>query len=378
MTETNLSLAEKVGQLFMVGIEGTEVTPELAAWMATYGWGGVIIFGRNVESPAQLLYLTQGLQAAAQARGRLPLLIAVDQEGGRVVRLKAPFTTFPTAAKVGQTGSEQLAYHVGAAIATELRAVGINMDMAPVLDVLTNPANTVIGDRAFGTHPQCVARQGVACMRGMHAAGILAVGKHFPGHGDTRLDSHTDLPVSERTAAQLRACELLPFREAIVAGLQAIMTAHVIYKVWDPHQPATLSASILTGILREEMCFPGAIISDDLGMAAISETVPWEEVPLRALHAGVDLLLICHHRQRQEQAYARVLSAVQRGELPETLVDQAVARVHACKSRLHHLLHDAATSPTLACIGSAEHQALAASVVEPSAQRATRGDLHAD
>ncbi|MGH8071129.1 MAG: beta-N-acetylhexosaminidase [Candidatus Entotheonellia bacterium] len=378
MAETNLSLAEKVGQLFMVGIEGTEVTPELAAWMATYGWGGVIIFGRNVESPAQLLFLTQGLQAAAQARGHLPLLIAVDQEGGRVARLKAPFTPFPTAAKVGQMGSERLAYHVGDAIATELRAVGINMDMAPVLDVLTNPANTVIGDRAFGTDPQCVARQGVACMRGLHAAGVLAVGKHFPGHGDTRLDSHVALPDSKRTVAQLQACELLPFQEAIAAGLQAIMTAHVIYKAWDPHQPATLSSSILSGILREEMRFSGVIISDDLGMAAVSETLPWEEVPLRALRAGVDLLLICHHRQRQEQAYARVLSAVQHGELPEALVDRAVARVHACKSRLHHLLRDVSTPPTLACIGSAEHQALAASIVEQSAQRATRGDLHGD
>ena len=378
MAETNLSLAEKVGQLFMVGIEGTEVTPALAAWMATYGWGGVIIFGRNVESPAQLLFLTQGLQAAAQARGHLPLLIAVDQEGGRVARLKAPFTAFPSAARVGQIGSELLADEVGRILATELRAVGINMDMAPVLDVLTNPANTVVGDRAFGTDPHCVARQGVACMRGMHAAGVLAVGKHFPGHGDTRLDSHVALPVSERTAAQLQACELLPFQEAIAAGLQAIMTAHVIYKAWDPHQPATLSSSILSGILREEMRFPGVIISDDLEMAAVSETLPWEEVPLRALSAGVDLLLFYHHRQRQEQAYARVFSAMQRGELPEALVDRAVARVQACKARLHHLLHDVATPPTLACIGSVEHQAVAASVVEQSAHWAERGDLHGD
>jgi len=189
MRETNLSLAEKVGQLFMVGFEGTGVTPELTAWMETYGWGGVILFGRNVESPGQLLALTHGLQTAPR-RGSLPLLIAVDQEGGRVARLKAPFTAFPSAATVGQTCSEPLAYEVGRALGRELRAVGINMAMAPVLDVLTNPANTVIGDRAFSTNPQWVARQGVAFIQGMYAAGILAVGKHFPGHGDTRLDSH--------------------------------------------------------------------------------------------------------------------------------------------------------------------------------------------
>jgi beta-N-acetylhexosaminidase len=367
MSERDLSLAEKVGQLFMVGFEGTKVTPELADWMVRYGWGGVIIFGRNVESPAQLLALTQGLRAAVQARGHLPLLVAVDQEGGRVARLKAPFTPFPSAARVGQTGSARLAYHVGEAIATELRAVGITMDMAPVLDVLTNPANTVIGDRAFSAAPQRVARLGTACMRGMHTAGVLAVGKHFPGHGDTWLDSHIALPICERTAAQLDACELRPFEAAIAAGLEAIMTAHVIYKAWDPHLPATLSASILTNVLRGEKRFPGVIISDDLGMAAVSETMPWEEVPVQALRAGVDLLLICHHRERQEEAYSRVLSAVQRGELPGDLVDQAVARVHALKSRLLRLLQDVAPPATLASIGSAEHQALATSIVAPSA-----------
>jgi beta-N-acetylhexosaminidase len=377
MAEVNHSLGEKIGQLFMVGFEGTEVTSELEAWMATYGWGGMIIFGRNVESPAQLLSLTQSLQAAARTRYHSPLLIAVDQEGGRVARLKAPFTMFPSAAQVGQTGSEQLAFGVGQAIATELRAVGINMDMAPVLDVLTNPANTVIGDRAFGTDPQRVARQAMAFIRGMHAAGVLAVGKHFPGHGDTQLDSHVALPVSERTVAQVNACELLPFREAIGAGLEAIMTAHVICKAWDAHQPATLSSSILTGILRAEMGFSGVIISDDLGMAAVSETVPWEEVPLRALRAGVDLLLICHHRQRQEQAYARVLSAVQRGELPETLVDGAVARIHALKSRALRLNQGIAPA-TLARIGNAEHQALAATILDQCAHQATGKDSHGD
>jgi beta-N-acetylhexosaminidase len=376
MRETILSLAEKVGQLFMVGFEGTEVTPELAKWMATYGWGGVIVFGRNVESPSQLMALTQGLQASMGTHSHLPLLIAVDQEGGRVARLKPPFTAFPSAAKVGVIGSEALAYDVGRALASELRAVGINMDMAPVLDVLSNPANTVIGDRAFSANPQEVARLGTACMRGMHAAGILAVGKHFPGHGDTQLDSHVALPVSDRAMAQLRGCELLPFQEAIAAGLEAIMTAHVVYTAWDPHRPATLSEPILTGILRMQMQFPGVIMSDDLGMAAVLRTAPWEEVPVQALRAGVDLLLICHQRQRQEQAHARVLSAVQCGELPEMVVDRAVMRVQSLKGRLHGLRQDVAAPPPLTCIGSAEHQALAASIGERFAHLATGKSLH--
>ena len=378
MTEGCVSLAEKIGQLFIVGFEGTEVTPELEAWMASYGWGGVIIFGRNVESPGQLLALTQGLQAVAQARGHPPLLIAVDQEGGRVARLKAPFTKFPSATMVGQTSSAHLAYKVGEAIARELRAVGITMDMAPVLDVRSNPANTVIGDRAFSSDPQAVARLGTACMHGMHAAGVLAVGKHFPGHGDTLLDSHVALPVCERTVDRLNTCELLPFEAAIAAGLEAIMSAHVVYKIWDPHLPATLSSPILSGILREKLGFQGVVVTDDLGMAAVSETVPWEEVPVQALRAGVDLLLICHQRERQEQAYAHVLTSMQRGKLSAALVERAVARVRALKSRLYLLLQNVATPAPLACIGSAEHLALAACIAEQSAFQAMRRDAHGD
>jgi beta-N-acetylhexosaminidase len=376
MTEVCMSLAEKIGQLFIVGFEGMEVTPELEAWMASHGWGGVILFGRNVESPVQLLALTQGLQAAVRARGHQPLLIAVDQEGGRVARLKAPFSAFPSATRVGHTGSEQLVYKVGEAIATELRAVGITMDMAPVLDVCSNPANTVIGDRAFSTDPQAAARLGTAFMHGMHAAGVLAVGKHFPGHGDTLLDSHVALPVCERTAAQLNACELLPFQAAIAAGLEAIMTAHVVYKAWDSYLPATLSSFILTGILREKLGFQGVIMTDDLGMAAVSQTMPWEEVPVQALRAGADLLLICHQRERQEQAYARVLSAVQRGELSEALVDHAGARVQALKLRLHHLVQNVETPAPLACIGSSEHLGLAAGIAAQSTPQAMRRDSH--
>jgi beta-N-acetylhexosaminidase len=370
MTAQSAFLAEKVGQLFMVGFEGQEVTPELADWMTSYHWGGVIVFGRNVESPAQLLRLTQGLQSLTQSHSQWPLLMAVDQEGGRVARLKAPFTAFPSAARVGQARSARLAYDVGYLMAQELRAVGINMDMAPVLDVLTNPANTVIGDRAFGSHPDWVGRFGAAFVRGMRAAGVLTVGKHFPGHGDTVLDSHVARPVCERTVAQLNACELLPFREGIAAGIDAIMTAHVIYPAWDSEQPATLSPTILTGILRDQMGFAGAIVTDDLGMAAVAETGPWEEIPLRALHAGVDLLLICHDRPRQESAYTRVLNAVQQGELPEALLNRAMARIQALKFGLNRLLQGAPAPASLACIGSAPHRALVEIICQQSAQMA--------
>jgi beta-N-acetylhexosaminidase len=376
MSPRQLSLTEKVGQLFMVGFEGTEVSPDLADWVSTYGWGGVIIFGRNVDSPAQLLRLTQGLQSLAQRRDQPPLLVAVDQEGGRVSRLKAPFTPFPSAAALGQTGSEQLIHDVGHAIGRELRAVGINMDMAPVLDVLTNPINTVIGDRAFGSHAGHVARLGTAFIHGMRAAGVLTVGKHFPGHGDTVLDSHVALPVSERTVTQLQTCELLPFRAAIAAGIGAIMTAHVIYPAWDAQRPATLSPAILSAILREAMGFTGVIVTDDLAMAAVAETVPWQEIPLRALGAGADLLLICHDRERQESAYARVLDYARSGELPEVVLNQAVARVQGLKSQLNSWLQNDASPVPLSCIGSAAHQAFVETVRAQHAEAERKGDSH--
>jgi beta-N-acetylhexosaminidase len=374
MSLRQLSLTDKVGQLFMVGFEGTGMSSDLADWMSTYGWGSVIVFGRNVESPAQLLQLTRGLQALTQRRGRPPLLIAVDQEGGRVSRLKVPFTPFPSAAMLGQTESERLVHNVGHAMACELRAVGINMDMAPVLDVLTNPANTVIGDRAFSSHAGSVARLGTAFIHGMRAAGVLTVGKHFPGHGDTVLDSHVALPVSERMVTQLNACELLPFRAAIAAGIGAIMTAHVIYPTWDTQHPATLSSTILAKILREEMGFTGVIVTDDLGMAAVAETVPWAEIAPRALHAGADLLLICHNRQCQESAYAAVLDAVHSGKFPEALLDQAVARIQGLKSQLNLLLQDDITPAPLACIGSAAHQTFIETIRAQSAE--TMGERH--
>jgi beta-N-acetylhexosaminidase len=358
MTSYDWSLAQKVGQLFMVGFERTAVTPELARWMARFHWGGLIVFGRNMVSPEQLATLLHDLQTAIQSHDRQPLLMAVDQEGGRVARLKTPFTNFSTAATVGWTGSDQLAAEVGSALAAELHAVGINMDMAPVLDVLTNPANTVIGDRAFGSDPHSVARLGAAFIRGLHTGGVLAVAKHFPGHGDTRLDSHVARPVSTRSRSQLESCELMPFREAIAAGVDAIMTAHVVYPAWDAQLPATLSPTILTGVLRQEMGYTGVIVSDDLGMAAVAQALPWGEVPVRALQAGVDLLLICHDRQRQEEAYDAVVRAIQDGRLPEELIDRAVARVGALKGKLM-ALQDRLSSPSLSCIGCSEHQALA-------------------
>lgn len=250
----------------MIGFEETEVTPDLRAWMQEYQPGGVILFSRNLVNAEQIAKLTNELQTLAVD---IPLLIAIDQEGGRVSRLPSDFTIFPPAATVAQSGSTELAYQAAAVTAKELRSVGINMNMAPVLDIHTNPDNPIIGNRAFGTEPEQVCRMGAATIAGLHDHRVLACGKHFPGHGGTSTDSHLELPTVHATHQRLEDIELQPFRYAIDHGLQAMMTAHVHYPALDPTYPATLSSAILSGLLRQDFGFSGVILSDDLEMRAI-------------------------------------------------------------------------------------------------------------
>ncbi|MDX2348221.1 MAG: glycoside hydrolase family 3 N-terminal domain-containing protein, partial [Nitrospirota bacterium] len=214
-----MNLTDHIGQLCMIGFEETEVTPDLRAWMQKYRPGGVILFSRNLVNPEQIAKLTNDLQSLA---GDIPLLMAIDQEGGRVSRLPSDFTIFPPAATVAQPGSTELAYQAAAVTAKELRGVGINMNMAPVLDIHTNPANPIIGNRAFGTEPEQVCRMGTATIAGLQDHRVLACGKHFPGHGDTSTDSHIELPVVHATRERLEKIELHPFRYAIDHGLRAI------------------------------------------------------------------------------------------------------------------------------------------------------------
>ena len=239
-----MTVSELVGQLCMIGFEGTEVTPDLRAWMREYRPGGIILFSRNLVNPAQIAHLTNDLQALA---GEMPLLIGIDQEGGRVSRLPSDFTIFPPAATVAQPGSTELAYQAAAVTAKELRAVGINMNMAPVLDIHSNPSNPIIGDRAFGTDPEQVCLMGAATLAGLHDHRVLACGKHFPGHGDTDVDSHKDLPVLTHNIDRLEAIELYPFSQFINYGVGSMMVAHMNVLALDktPNLPSTLSPILL-------------------------------------------------------------------------------------------------------------------------------------
>ena len=328
-----MTLREKVGQLLMVGFEGTELSAEFIAWLKEYRPGGVILFTRNLVDPLQIARLTNSLQE--QVSGE-PLLIAIDQEGGRVSRLPKAFTIFPPAAKVAGCHAPALTYQTAAITAKELRSVGINMNMAPVLDINTNPSNPIIGDRAYGQDPDQVCTMGTAIISGLHDHGVIACGKHFPGHGETTTDSHKELPVVNLTKERLEQVELKPFQHAISQGLRAMMSAHVHYPALDDTTPATLSHTVMTDLLRDNLGFTGLSLSDDLEMNAIVDHSSVGDAAVRCLQAGIDILLICHRQDRQTEACEAVERAMTSGDLSMKQIEASLTRLSEIKQRFLH------------------------------------------
>ena len=322
--------------------------------------GGVIYFARNIVEPGQVAELSREV---ASLKKDWPLWISVDQEGGRVARLKKPFTEWPPMHVLGRSGDTGLAERFAAALAAELHAVGINLDYTPVLDVHTNPKNPVIGDRALATEAPAVARLGSAIVRVLQSHGITACGKHFPGHGDTSVDSHEDLPVVEHGLDRLRATEFVPFKAAIAEDVGTIMTAHVLAPAIDDRQPASLSKAIVDGLLKKELGCGGVVISDDLGMKAISKTLPLPEATVDAILAGCDAVLLCNSTaDEQVAAIEAIVKAAERGAISMKRLDDALARQRRVKERWLTGARPAARN--LAAVGSAEHQRIADQMAE--------------
>jgi beta-N-acetylhexosaminidase len=309
--------------LLCVGFDGLSPSPEVLE-LVRRGVYGVILFSRNVESAGQVAELSAALKRAA---GR-PLLVSVDQEGGRVARLRARhgFTELPPMRALGETGDEGTAFEVGALLGRELRAVGIDQDYAPVVDVDTNPANPVIGDRSLGRDPEVVGRLGAALSRGLQSAGVAACAKHFPGHGDTSQDPHVDLPRLSHPLSRLEAVELAPFRALARAGVASVMTAHVVFEAIDPERPATLSPKVMR-LLRGTCAFDGPALSDDLEMKAVAAHFPLEVVVPGAVAAGVDGLLVCHRADVQGRAVDLLRQAVERGTVSRERLAQSRTRI---------------------------------------------------
>jgi len=310
------------GQLLFVGFHGTELPPPLAEKIAAGRVGGVILFSRNIDSPEQVHRLCRDLHAAAPEG--VPLLIAVDQEGGRVQRLRDPFTCWPPMRKVGEVGDLELTAAVAQALAVELADYGIGLDFAPVVDVDTNPQNPVIGDRSFSRDAARVGEHARAFIRGMQGRGVAACAKHFPGHGDTRSDSHLELPRLDHDLDRLREVELPPFAAAALEEVATVMTAHVLFPRLDRKRPATLSPPIIA-LLREELGYDGFVFSDDLEMRAVADHFSVEERTLGSLEAGVDSLLVCSDASLADEVLRLLEHA------PDRLVEHGLRRLVALK-----------------------------------------------
>jgi beta-N-acetylhexosaminidase len=348
----------------MAGFDGYQLPVELASLAREFSLGGLIFFRRNVEEPMQVA------EVAWQARElEQPLApwVAVDQEGGRVARFKRPFTEWPPMATLGRSGDPSLARRFATALAAELRAVGVTLDFAPVLDIFTNEKNTVIGDRALASDAALVSSLGVAIIETLQAAGLAACGKHFPGHGDTLADSHHDLPIVEHEAPRLREVEFAPFRAAIEAGVASLMSAHVVVPAFDESQPATLSKTMISGILRDELGWKGLVFTDDMEMKAIAARMPVPEAAVKAIAAGCDVVLVCSgNHDLQVATLEAIIRAVEQDELPYRRVEEALAHQRAAKERfLGEGDADARRTPPNAAllrqvVGCEEHQLVAA------------------
>ncbi|HKM43761.1 MAG TPA: beta-N-acetylhexosaminidase, partial [Limnochordia bacterium] len=346
-----LSLEAKIGQLLMFGFTGTTVSPHIKEFIVKHNLGGVIHFAHNVQDPNQLTHLNQEFQNLAKlSPSGSGLIIAVDQEGGTVARLTAGVTVLPSAMALGAIDSAEITEKVCAVAGLELRATGINMNLAPVVDVNNNPLNPVIGVRSFGENAESVARLGAAAIRG-YQRHVAAVAKHFPGHGDTDLDSHLALPVIQHSRERLDQVELLPFKEAIAQGVTGIMTAHVVFPAIEdtPGLPSTLSYQVLTKLLREELGFEGLIMTDCMEMAAIKETYGTVEAAVMAIEAGADMVLISQTEELQSSAFTALVAAVRSGRIAEERIDQSLARVRRAKEALQW------EQPELAVVGSQGH-----------------------
>jgi beta-N-acetylhexosaminidase len=337
-------LETRAARLFTVGFHGKAVSAELSDLLAR-GVGSVVLFSRNVGEPAEVVELTN----AIKRRAARPIPIALDQEGGKVARLRRGFTELPAMRALGEIGSAPLTRELGALIGRELRAVGFDLNYAPVLDIDTNPDNPVIGSRSFGRTPELVGKLGVALAAGLSSEGIAACGKHFPGHGDTHQDSHLALPRLSHSLERLQRVELQPFAAAIAAGIPSLMTAHVIFEPLDPHYPATMSRAVLHELLRERLKYDGLVVSDDLEMRAIADHYGVEEAVLRGVDAGVDQFLCCHTAELAHRAIDAVVQAVERGRISREQLATANRRIETFTARYAHPPVEAPDLSVLRC-----------------------------
>lgn len=326
-----MTLDEKIGQMILSGFNGTCFNEELNTLLNDFKVGGVILFSRNIEDSKQLKKLTSDIIDINQ---NIPLFISIDEEGGRVSRLPKDIEKFESSKSIGDRGDEKYAYENGREIGGILKNHNINMNFAPVLDIYSNPKNTVIGDRAFGDNEKVVSSMGIATMKGLKDENIISVVKHFPGHGDTEIDSHLGLPIVEKNLKQLNELELIPFNKAIESGADAVMVSHILIKEIDDKYPATLSYTLINDILRNDMKFENIVITDDMLMKAITDYISIEEASVKSIKAGADIILIGSDINKTKSVIERIKLAVANNEISEERIDKSVYRILKQKETL--------------------------------------------
>lgn len=359
------ALREQIGQMVMCGFSGKTPTEEILRLIREYRLGNVIYFRDNIGTPEEVRQLSATLQEAARTAGNAPLWISVDQEGGMVARIDRQVALMPGNMALGAVGSPELVYETARISGMELRSLGINLNFAPCVDVNNNKANPVIGVRSYGEDAEMVGLMSARAVQGYQDAGISACPKHFPGHGDTTADSHLELPTVPHNLERLRQVELPPFRSAIAAGADVVMTAHVQFPAYDASGlPATLSGAVLEGLLREELGFCGVIATDCLEMKAISGTVGVGRGAVMALKAGADLVLVSHSPELQLEALEAIYQAVLSGELSRERIAASARRIQDAKTRREaawqRLIHEQGIPE----VGALEHRKVAGEAAE--------------
>ncbi|MBS4196312.1 beta-N-acetylhexosaminidase [Lederbergia citri] len=329
-TIEGMSLDEKIGQMILAGITGTTLDANNKSLITKYKIGGYIFYKENLVSPQQSVQLLNEIKSYDQT---LPPLLGVDQEGGHITRLPGGLVNIPTNQEIGAINNGQFSYKVGMLLGKELKAFGFNLDFAPVLDVNSNPKNPVIGDRSFGNNPEIVSDLGIETMKGIQSQHVIATIKHFPGHGDTSVDSHLELPVINKSLKQLEDLELIPFRSAINNGADVVMVAHILLPQLDDNFPASMSKPIMTDILRNQLGFNGVIITDDMTMGAITEHFDIGRAAVQSLKSGSDIILVGHEYNYIVETFSSIKSAVQKGEISEQRINQSVERIITLKRK---------------------------------------------
>ncbi len=323
-----------VGQLFIIGLSGKTLTQQEQKFLIENDIGGVILFDRNIESPEQVHALCSEIQKLRHKQAtQAPLFISIDMEGGRVMRFKAPFTKWPPLARVGDLESTSVAFRFANAMGAELNAVGVNLDFAPCVDVFSNPKNAIIGDRSLSTNAETVAKLASALVRGYIKSAVIPCAKHFPGHGNTLLDSHFDLPVEDIDMKRLQDVELVPFKKVFRSQLEMVMTAHIKFTAIDPEWPITLSEKAIKNFLRKDLRYRNIVISDDLDMKALTKNYDKEKIPVQALKAGCDILLYCNEPDSPPLGLEMIAKALKDKTIDEASITESLKRVEKLKAQ---------------------------------------------